>query len=74
MDTTIESQLVERVDVALNRIRQQHRQTVQAETDQGRVVLRGTVGTYYHKQLAQEAVRVVEGVDEVDNHIQVDWR
>ena len=74
MDTMLESQLLDRVDVALNRIRRQHRRQVEAEAEQGRVVLRGTVGSYYQKQLAQEAVRSVEGVDEVDNHIEVDWR
>ena len=43
------------------------------ETSQGRVTLRGVVGTYYQKQMAQEAVRHVEGVDEIANELEVCW-
>jgi len=35
------------------------------------VVLRGVVGTYFQKQMAQEAVRCVDGVDEIANKLQV---
>jgi osmotically-inducible protein OsmY len=43
------------------------------ETDQGKVVLRGTVGTYYQKQMAQEMVRSIEGVDHIENQLEVHW-
>jgi len=43
------------------------------ETQAGHVVLRGVVGSYYHKQLAQEAVRRLEGVHTIENHLEVDW-
>lgn len=46
---------------------------LRVETHQGHVVLRGVVNSYYHKQLAQEAVRRVEGVQSIENHLEVDW-
>ena len=41
------------------------------ETESGRVTLRGVVRTYFQKQMAQEAVRRVDGVDEICNELQV---
>jgi osmotically-inducible protein OsmY len=49
------------------------RRKLRVETHEGRVVLRGVVNTYYQKQMAQEAVRRLEGVHEVENHLEVDW-
>lgn len=41
------------------------------ETADGRVVLKGVVRSYFQKQMAQEAIRRLEGVDEVHNELQV---
>ena len=49
------------------------RRRVHFETQEGRVVLRGTVSSYYQKQMAQEAVRRVQGVDSIENRLEVDW-
>jgi osmotically-inducible protein OsmY len=38
---------------------------------EGALILRGDVPSYFLKQLAQEAVRGVEGVEEIVNRIQV---
>jgi osmotically-inducible protein OsmY len=46
--------------------------TVRIETRAGRVVLNGVVRSYYQKQIAQEVVRAVEGVKQVDNQLRVD--
>jgi len=43
------------------------------ETQQGRVTLRGVVGTYFQKQMAQESLRHVEGVAEIANELEVAW-
>jgi osmotically-inducible protein OsmY len=43
------------------------------ETENGRVVLRGTVNSYYQKQMAQEAVRRLDGVEQIENHLEVSW-
>ncbi|PQO46126.1 BON domain-containing protein [Blastopirellula marina] len=47
---------------------------VQFEGDEGRVVLKGTVGSYFHKQMAQEAVLRLDGVHEVENQLEVNGR
>jgi len=43
------------------------------ETDEGRVILRGEVGTFFQKQMAQESLRNVEGVRKIDNELEVSW-
>ena len=45
--------------------------TVSCECEQGVVFLRGWVHCYYYKQLAQEAVRGVEGIAQIMNEIEV---
>ena len=47
---------------------------VQIETTDGHVRLQGIVGTYFQKQMAQELVRRVDGVEMVENKLQVNWR
>ncbi len=47
------------------------RRKLRFETHDGRVVLRGRVGTYYQKQMAQEAVRGVAGVLAIENQLEV---
>ena len=42
------------------------------EVNQQTVILSGTVGTFYEKQLAQEIVRHVAGVRQVVNLVQVE--
>jgi osmotically-inducible protein OsmY len=44
---------------------------VQCRCSKRRLFLTGTVPTYYLKQLAQEAVRNVDGVDQIVNQIVV---
>ena len=61
------------VDAALRRSPYFAHRAVRFETEQGRVVLRGTVTSYYHKQMAQEILRRVDGVDRIENHLEVDW-
>ena len=41
------------------------------ETEKGRVTLRGMVQTYFQKQMAQEAIRNIDGVDEISNELEV---
>ena len=49
------------------------RRKVHFEAQQGHVVLRGVVNSYYQKQLAQETVRHLHGVDSIENRLEVDW-
>jgi osmotically-inducible protein OsmY len=43
------------------------------ETSAGRVTLHGQVNSYYHKQMAQESLRNVAGVAEIENRLEVSW-
>ena len=46
---------------------------LEVETVDGEVTLRGTVSSYYQKQMAQETIRELDGVDVVKNDLKVDW-
>lgn len=41
------------------------------ETNSGHVVLKGVVRSYYQKLMAQEALLHIEGVEDVDNQLEV---
>jgi len=43
------------------------------EMHEGHVVLRGTVASFFHKQMAQEAVRRIDGVTGIENLLDVDY-
>ena len=49
-------------------------QTLRFETEHGCVRLLGTVGSYYQKQMAQEAVRGLTGVTKIKNELEVSYR
>lgn len=38
----------------------------------GTIVLRGRVGRYYHKQIAQHVVMQIDGVEQVINYVEVE--
>jgi osmotically-inducible protein OsmY len=65
--------LEDRVLSALERNPYLPPRTLRFETSQGRVTLRGTVGTYYQKQMAQESLRHVAGIHEIANELEVCW-
>lgn len=66
--------LLDRIDraICLNPHLAGRRLTIEA--DQGHVRLRGVVNSYYQKQMAQEAVRSIEGVNAVENQLEVCWQ
>ncbi|HZL88542.1 MAG TPA: BON domain-containing protein [Pirellulaceae bacterium] len=65
--------LSERVDSAITTSPYLTGRQLRFETDGGRVILRGVVQTYFQKQMAQEVVRRVEGVERIDNNLEVTW-
>ena len=69
----IDSALESRVMVALKRNPYLPGRKLACETAEGKVVLRGVVGTYYQKQMAQETLRAIEGVHQIENLLQVHW-
>ena len=66
--------LDDRVLIALEQNPYLPRRNLRFETSEGRVTLRGIVGSYFQKQMAQEAIRHVAGVDEIANELEVCWR
>lgn len=40
---------------------------------QGKVTLQGSVQSFFEKQMAQEAIKRVEGVDSIQNELEVNW-
>jgi hypothetical protein len=47
--------------------------TLRFEAHEGRVTLNGTVASYFQKQMAQEVIRRVEGVEQIENELEVTW-
>ncbi|MGZ0171274.1 MAG: BON domain-containing protein [Planctomycetales bacterium] len=46
-------------------------QVVQCEFKEGMLLIRGKVGSYYAKQIAQEYARQIPGVEQIANHLTV---
>ena len=65
--------LDDRIEQAIARSPYLSRKHLRLEPEEGRVVLRGEVGSYYQKQMAQEALRYVPGVEEIENRLEVCW-
>ncbi|TWT39389.1 BON domain-containing protein [Blastopirellula retiformator] len=42
------------------------------EHEQDRIVLKGSVSSFFQKQMAQEALRQA-GVDQIENQLEVNW-
>jgi osmotically-inducible protein OsmY len=70
----IDMPLDDRVLTALERNPYVGRRCLRFETSEGRVTLRGVVDSYFQKQMAQEAVRHIDGVAEIANELEVCWR
>ena len=66
--------LLDKVQGALNRSPYLSRRQVQIEASDGNVRLEGTVNSFYQKQMAQELVRRVDGVETIVNQLEVNWR
>ena len=68
-----ENTLAHRVDQAIQSNPYVNGRTLRFETAGTKVVLQGYVKSYFQKQMAQEAVRRVDGVKEIDNCLEVLW-
>ena len=71
---TDNSSLQLRVDSAIRQHPHLRGAQIQQQTEGGSVTLKGTVGTFFLKQMAQEAVLGVEGAEVIDNQLQVAWQ
>ncbi len=72
--TTSAPALLDQIQGALNNSPHVSSRKVQIEATDGRVRLEGTVTTFFQKQMAQELVRRLDGVERIDNLLQVNWQ
>ncbi|MCA9068871.1 MAG: BON domain-containing protein [Planctomycetaceae bacterium] len=69
--TSPESEVLNEVHQALSEQLFRLSQNLTCEFREGLLLLRGRVSSYYHKQVAQEAVRRLDAVDQIINQIEV---
>ena len=70
---TLSRPLYERIHDALTTNPHVPSHQVLVEAEEGRIILKGNVKSFFQKQMAQEAVRRVDGVQQIDNLLQVNW-
>ena len=74
MNTTMtKSALPDRIANALEASPHVPSRQVRIEARQGHVVLKGSVDSFFQKQMAQEAIRRVDGVESIENLLEVSW-
>jgi osmotically-inducible protein OsmY len=66
-------ELLEQVYGALRRSPYVSGHDFRVEATEGVVRLEGAVRSFFHKQMAQELIRRVDGVERVENLLQVKW-
>jgi osmotically-inducible protein OsmY len=74
IETTGSGELLQRVDSALKSSPHLYRHRLFCQEESGIVVLHGTVRSFFEKQMAQEALKRLEGVEKIVNELEVDWR
>jgi osmotically-inducible protein OsmY len=65
--------LLDEVHGALSRSPYLSPRDVRIEAEEGVIRLEGAVRSFFHKQMAQEVIRRVDGVERVVNCLQVTW-
>ena len=71
--TTSTQQLEDQVSLALQQSPYVAGRKLRFETSEGKVVLHGVVASFFQKQMAQEALRGVDGVQHIENQLEVCW-
>ncbi|MBN1910257.1 MAG: BON domain-containing protein [Pirellulales bacterium] len=67
IDTTLDHQVL----TALEANAHLRGRQLRFETEKGRVTLQGSVRSFFQKQMAQEAIRHLDGVQEIANELEV---
>ena len=65
--------LSDRISSALHSSPHVPAKRVQVEHERGNIVLKGSVDSFYQKQMAQESLRRVDGVKRIQNMLEVNW-
>jgi osmotically-inducible protein OsmY len=71
--TLTDTPLAEQVQFVLNRSPYIPARKLRVEAADGQVRIEGTVSSFFQKQMAQEVVRRMDGVERVVNQLQVSW-
>lgn len=69
----VDGPLADRVSSVLERSPHLLHRNLRCEAAEGRVILRGVVRSFYQKQMAQEVLKTVDGVNEIENQLEVCW-
>ena len=70
---TLSAPLSQRIYEALTTNPHVSTRQVRVEAADGCVVLKGSVRSFFQKQMAQEAIRRIDGVERIDNLLEVNW-
>ena len=70
---TLDGELLHRVDSAIRKSPHLAGHQVFCQEERGVIVLHGQVRSFFQKQMAQESLRNVDGVEKVINELEVDW-
>lgn len=73
IDSAGAGELLHRVDSAIKTSPHLTGHKVFCQEESGIVVLHGRVPSFFQKQMAQEALKKLEGVERVINELEVDW-
>lgn len=65
--------LAERIGSALETNPYLSGRKLRFEAQEGRITLNGVVASYFQKQMAQEVIKRVEGVEQIENRLEVTW-
>lgn len=65
--------IVRQVQLAVTQSPHLRQRNVVVFADRGYVTLEGLVASYFEKQMAQEALRDIEGIIQIDNQLEVSW-
>jgi osmotically-inducible protein OsmY len=67
------AELRHRVDSAIKKNPHLSGHRVYCQAESGIVVLHGRVTTFFQKQMAQESLKRLEGVEKIINELEVEW-
>ncbi len=72
--TDSSNELIRRIDHAIRRNPHLSGKQVFCQEQSGVVVLHGRVSTYFQKQMAQETLKRLEGIEKIVNQLEVEWQ
>ncbi|MFK7770299.1 MAG: BON domain-containing protein [Mariniblastus sp.] len=71
--SVLTNSLVQQIQSAVVHNPHLNHKRMHVKTKEGRVVIEGTVQSFFEKQMAQEALRKIVGIKKIDNQLTVNW-